>query len=51
MAAHPRWQRESELLVEAAGQPALRLQLADVAGAARLTVLANRETLAVLEVS
>ncbi len=50
MAEHPRWVSEPELLVEYAGQPALRLQMADVTTAARLTVLAHRHTLRVLAV-
>ena len=50
MAEHPRWVSEPELLVEYAGSPALRLQMADVTSAARLTVLAHRQTLRVLAV-
>ncbi|HEY7834550.1 MAG TPA: sigma-70 family RNA polymerase sigma factor [Ktedonobacterales bacterium] len=50
MADHPHWISEPELLVECAGQPALRLRMADVTSAARLTVLAHRQTLAVLAV-
>lgn len=50
MAEHPRWVSEPELLVEYAGTPALRLQMADVTSAARLTVLAHRQTLRVLAV-
>jgi RNA polymerase sigma factor (sigma-70 family) len=50
MAEHPHWVCEPELLVEYAGQPALRLQMADVSSAARLTVLAHRQTLRVLAV-
>jgi hypothetical protein len=50
MAEHPRWMSGQELLVDYAGQPALRLQMADVTGAARLTVLAHRQTLRVLAV-
>jgi hypothetical protein len=50
MAEHPHWVSAPELLVEHAGQPALRLQMADATGAARLTVLAHRQTLRVLAV-
>jgi RNA polymerase sigma-70 factor (ECF subfamily) len=50
MLEYPHWISEPELLVEHAGQPALRLQMADVTGAARLTVLAHRQTLSVLAV-
>lgn len=50
MGAHPRWISEPELLVEYAGQPALRFQMADLTSAARLTVLAHRQTLQVLVV-
>jgi RNA polymerase sigma-70 factor (ECF subfamily) len=48
MQEHPRWISEPELLVEYAGQPAIRFQMADVTSSARLTVLAHRETLHVL---
>jgi RNA polymerase sigma factor (sigma-70 family) len=48
MHEHPRWISEPELLVEYAGQPAIRFQMADVTSSARLTVLAHRETLRVL---
>jgi RNA polymerase sigma factor (sigma-70 family) len=50
MGDHPRWVSGPELLVEYAGQPAIRLQMADVTGAARLTVLAHRQTLHVLAI-
>jgi RNA polymerase sigma-70 factor (ECF subfamily) len=50
MAEHPHWVSEPELMVEYAGQPALRFQMADVTSAARLTVLAHRQTLHVLAV-
>ncbi len=50
MAEHPHWASGAELLVEYAGSPALRLQMADVTGAARLTLLAHRQTLRVLAV-
>lgn len=50
MAEHPRWHSEPELLVEYAGLPAIRFQLADRVSAARLTVLAHRQTLDVLGV-
>src|SRR5579862_315927 len=46
MGEHPHWVSEPELLMEYAGQPAIRFQMADCASAARLTVLANRQTLA-----
>ena len=48
MQEHPRWISEPELLVEYAGQPAIRFQMADVTSSARLTVLAHRETLQAL---
>jgi RNA polymerase sigma factor (sigma-70 family) len=47
---HPRCVSEPELLTEYAGQPALRLQLADTSSAARLTMLADRQTLRVLAI-
>lgn len=50
MRDYPRCISEPELLVEYAGQPALRLQLADTMSAARVTVLADRQTLRVLTV-
>ncbi|HEY7347602.1 MAG TPA: sigma-70 family RNA polymerase sigma factor [Ktedonobacterales bacterium] len=50
MLDHPHWGSEPELLVEYAGQPAIRFQIADFTSAARLTVLAHRQTLAVLAV-
>ena len=45
MLEHPRWISEPELLVEYAGQPAIRFQMTDFTGSARLTVLAQRQTL------
>ncbi len=48
MRDHPHYLSAPELLVEFAGQPALRLQLADTTSAARLTLLADRQTLRVL---
>ncbi len=50
MREHPHWVSEPELLVEYAGQPALRLQMADTTSAARLTVLADRQNLRVLAI-
>ena len=50
MRDHPRWMSAPELLVEHAGRPALRLQMGDATGAARLTLLADRQTLATLAV-
>jgi RNA polymerase sigma-70 factor (ECF subfamily) len=50
MGEHPRWVSEPELLVEYAGQPAIRFQMADMTSAARLTVLAHRQTLDVLAI-
>ena len=51
MVEHPRWINEPELLVEySGGQPAIRFQMADVTSQARLTLLAHRQTLQVLEV-
>lgn len=48
MLDHPRWISEPEMLVEHAGQPAIRFQMADLTGAARLTALANRQTLRII---
>lgn len=45
MREHPRWISAPELLVEYAGQPAIRFQMADVTSSAHLTVLAHRQTL------
>ena len=45
MLEHPRWINEPELLVEYAGQPAIRFQMIDLTSSARLTVLAHRQTL------
>src|SRR5712691_4364542 len=45
---HPRWTIENDLALEYAGQPALRLQVRDVTGNARLTFLTHRETMRVL---
>jgi hypothetical protein len=50
MAEHPRWHSAPELQVEYAGLPAIRFQLADRASTARLTIVAHRQTLAVLGV-
>ena len=50
MREHPRWISAPELLVEHAGQAALRLQMADSASAAQLTLLASRQTLSPLAV-
>jgi RNA polymerase sigma factor (sigma-70 family) len=50
MRDHAHYISEPELLVEYAGRPALRLQLADTTSAARLTLLADRRTLRVLAV-
>ncbi|HEY1388185.1 MAG TPA: RNA polymerase sigma factor [Ktedonobacterales bacterium] len=50
MRDHPHYVSAPELLVEYAGQPALRLQLADATSATRLTLLADRQTLRVLAV-
>lgn len=47
---HPRCLNEPDRLVEYAGQPAIRFQLADMSSAERLTVLADRNTLRVLEI-
>ncbi len=48
MGEHPHWVSEPELLVEHAGLPAIRFQMADRASAARLTIVAHRYTLHVL---
>lgn len=50
MGEHTRWISTPELLVEYAGRPAIRFQMADYTGAARLTVLADRQTLQLLAV-
>jgi hypothetical protein len=50
MADHPHWRSEPELLVEYDGQPALRFQMADLTSAARLTILAHRQSLDVLAI-
>ncbi len=47
---HPRCLNEPDRPVEYAGQPAIRFQMADMASTARLTVLADRYTLRVLEI-
>ena len=48
MGEHPRWVSEPEMLVEYVGQPAVCFQMTDLASAARLSVLAHRQTLQVL---
>jgi RNA polymerase sigma factor (sigma-70 family) len=48
MAQHPRWTNEPEAFLEYEGRPAICIRLADVAGAARLTILADPQTLQVL---
>lgn len=48
MLEHPRWISAPEMLVEHAGQPAIRLQMVDLASSERLTVLAHRRTLRIL---
>jgi RNA polymerase sigma factor (sigma-70 family) len=48
MREHPRWVSGPELLVDFAGCPAIRFQMADVVSAARLTVLAHCQTLEIL---
>lgn len=48
MGGHPHWISEPELLVEYAGQPAIRFQMSDSTSNAHLTVLAQRQTLHVL---
>ncbi len=45
---HPRWISEPEMLVEHAGQPAIRFQMVDLTSSERLTVLAHRQTLRIL---
>jgi RNA polymerase sigma factor (sigma-70 family) len=47
---HPRWVSEPERLVDYAGRPAIRFQMADVASGARLTILAHRQTLDILAI-
>lgn len=48
MADHPRWITLPERTLDYGGQPAIRFQLADVASAARLTILADLHTLRIL---
>jgi RNA polymerase sigma factor (sigma-70 family) len=48
MERHPRWVGEPDILTEYAGQPALRLCLADITSASRLTIFAHYPTLRVL---
>jgi hypothetical protein len=50
MAHHPRWINEPEAFLEYQGQPTIRVRLSDVAGAARLTLIAHPRTLQVLAV-
>jgi hypothetical protein len=50
MSEHPRWVNEPELLVDYGGSPAIHFQMASRDNAARLTVLAHRQTLQVLAV-
>ncbi len=50
MAQHPRWLSTPATTLEHAGQPALCFQLTDITSAARLTLLAHRQTLRVLAV-
>lgn len=47
-ARHPRCVNEPEIHTEFQGQPALRMRLADITSAARLTCVMHRDTLAVL---
>jgi RNA polymerase sigma-70 factor (ECF subfamily) len=47
---HPRCLNGPDRAVEYAGQPAIRFQLADMSSAERLTVLADRNTLRILEI-
>jgi len=48
MTRYPRWIAETDLALEYAGLPALRLQFRDATGNARLTIMAHRQTLQVL---
>ena len=48
MLKHPRWISEPEMLVEYAGQSAIRFQMTDLTSSERLTVLAQRQTLRIL---
>jgi RNA polymerase sigma factor (sigma-70 family) len=48
MAQHPRWIMEPETFAEYAGHIAIRVRFADLAGTARLTMLAHHQTLQVL---
>jgi len=48
MAVHPRWITLPETLVEHEGRPAIRFQLGDAIGTARLTALADPRTLRIL---
>jgi RNA polymerase sigma factor (sigma-70 family) len=45
---YPRWRLEPDVLTEYDGQPAIRFQMVDVGGSARLTVVAHAQTLQVL---
>lgn len=45
---HPRWLMEPDVATRYGEQPAIRFQLSDVSSAARLTILAHAETLAIL---
>lgn len=48
MLKHPRWISEPEMLVEYAGQSAIRFQMTDLTSNERLTVLAQRQNLRIL---
>lgn len=48
MLKHPRWISEPEMLVEYAGQSAIRFQITDLTSSERLIVLAQRQTLRIL---
>ncbi len=48
MLEHPHWISAPEMLVEYAGQAAIRLQMVDLTSSERLTVLAHRQTLRIL---
>jgi RNA polymerase sigma factor (sigma-70 family) len=50
MTEHPRWVNEPEVLVEYVGQPAIRVRLADITSAARLTCMVHRQTFEILKI-
>lgn len=47
---HPRWISAPDVLMEYAGQPAIRFQMIDVTSSASLTIIAHRQTLSILAI-